>query len=91
MSAGVSAEESSQSQTCSSLAGEDDDEDRPELSAHALAALQEFYAEQQAALEDGGATSISEDWVRNPEQITNTEQSTCAVLPCLATQPVLVR
>ena len=50
-----------------------DDDDPPQLSAHALAALQEFYAEQSAksneehqAMEAGGASKtgiIQEDWV----------------------------
>ncbi|XP_072021955.1 EEF1A lysine methyltransferase 1-like [Amphiura filiformis] len=50
----------------------DSDDDAPQLSAHALAALQEFYAEQsekvneeQQAMEDGQASKtgiIQEDW-----------------------------
>lgn len=52
---------------------EDDDEDSPQLSEHALAALQEFYAERlakeqqlAASLESGSArvhTHVEEDWV----------------------------
>ena len=37
--------------------GEEDDDDVPQLSAHALAALQEFYAEQSQQ------QTVSEDWV----------------------------
>lgn len=44
----------------SSISG-DEGEDSPKLSTHALAALQEFYSEQQAALLDR-ETPISEDW-----------------------------
>lgn len=40
----------------------DDDDDMPELSAHALAALQEFYTEQQQVQEDASALPV-EDWV----------------------------
>ena len=50
----------------------DSDKDSPpQLSAHALAALQEFYAEeavlqQQLALGEGAAPKlITEDWVNN--------------------------
>ena len=52
---------------------EDDDEDSPQLSEHALTALQEFYAERlakeqqlAASLESGSAcvhTHVEEDWV----------------------------
>lgn len=52
---------------------EDDDDDIPQLSSHTLAALQEFYLEQQQ--KEGRKTSqefsqysigsIEEDWVRN--------------------------
>ena len=45
----------------SSISG-DEGEDSPKLSTHALAALQEFYSEQQAAILDR-ETPISEDWV----------------------------
>lgn len=44
----------------------DGDDDPPKLSAHALAALQEFYTEQQAAIlggETGETPVIPEDWV----------------------------
>lgn len=52
---------------------DDDDDDIPQLSSHTLAALQEFYLEQQER--EGMKTSqgfnqysigsIEEDWVRN--------------------------
>lgn len=52
---------------------DDDDDDIPQLSSHTLAALQEFYLEQQQR--EGMKTSqgfnqysigsIEEDWVRN--------------------------
>jgi len=52
---------------------EDDDEDSPQLSEHALAALQEFYAERMAkeqqlaaSLESGSSrvhAHVEEDWV----------------------------
>lgn len=51
----------------------DDDEDSPQLSEHALAALQEFYAERMAkeqqlaaSLESGSSrvhAHVEEDWV----------------------------
>ena len=53
----------------------DSDEDSPQLSAHTLAALQEFYTEQkeqedrlQTAQESGDVKNIAlgEDWVRMP-------------------------
>ena len=55
-------------------ASSDDEEQRPQLSEHAMAALQEFYAEQEerqlqfeAHLAKGaraGGVAIEEDWVR---------------------------
>ena len=57
------------------------DDEAPQLSAHALAALQEFYAEQadkaqeeQEAMEAGQAAKtgiIQEDWVRLKKKITS--------------------
>lgn len=49
----------------------DSDDDTPQLSSHALAALQEFYTEQEAARQlmqqaeqgDATATMVQEDWV----------------------------
>ena len=46
--------------------GESDGDDPPRLSSHALAALQEFYSEQQSVLLGGEAAEaavISENWV----------------------------
>ncbi len=42
-----------------------DDEDPPQLSAHALAALQEFYVEQQAGGNPDESTKVAENWVMN--------------------------
>jgi hypothetical protein len=46
---------------------ESDEDDTPQLSDHALAALQEFYREQQAVQGEeaagGEASLISENWV----------------------------
>ena len=47
---------------------EDSDDDEPRLSAHALAALQEFYAEQQlkeeqVSSEESQNAGIDENWV----------------------------
>ena len=39
---------------------EDEDKDAPKLSSYAMAALQEFYLEQQNALDN---PVITEDWV----------------------------
>ena len=83
---------------------EDDDEDSPQLSEHALAALQEFYAERlakeqqlAASLESGSAcvhTHVEEDWVA-----MNIIRSlvgriilllTSIVYPHLAIKPILV-
>lgn len=48
---------------------EDADGDVPQLSMHALAALQEFYTEQQQSLLDTfeGTATVSEDWVTDME------------------------
>ena len=47
----------------------DSDDDTPQLSAHALQALQEFYAEHAARNEDDGTTKDmpTEDWVSHTE------------------------
>lgn len=52
---------------------DDDDDDIPQLSSHTLAALQEFYLEQQQregmktsqGFNQYSVGSIEEDWVRN--------------------------
>lgn len=52
---------------------DDDDDDIPQLSSHTLAALQEFYLEQQQregmknsqGFNHYSIGSIEEDWVRN--------------------------
>lgn len=50
------------SQSLASGSGsENEDEDPPQLSAQALAALQEFYSEQNAAEKD--INEIAENWV----------------------------
>ena len=55
--------------------GEGDDDDTPRLSAHALAALQEFYAEQAKKQVSSSPPSndlpVSEDWVRNTASLLN--------------------
>ncbi len=43
---------------------DDSDDDQPQLSAHALAALQEFYAEQAAQNDNTSQEMPKEDWVR---------------------------
>ena len=52
-----------------SSAGDDSDDDTPQLSTHALQALQEFYAEQAASIsneqgESSGKDMPQEDWVK---------------------------
>lgn len=42
---------------------EGEDEDAPKLSSYAMAALQEFYLDQQSALQSGDNPVITEDWV----------------------------
>ena len=44
---------------------DDSDDDQPQLSAHALAALQEFYAEQAAENDNTSHEMPKEDWVRH--------------------------
>lgn len=55
------------SDSASNVNGEgNDDDDQPQLSEHALSALQEFYAERLAQEESGRGTSsamIEENWV----------------------------
>lgn len=60
---------------------DDDDDDIPQLSSHTLAALQEFYLEQQQR--EGMKTSqgfnqysigsIEEDWVRNETSVNGAQ------------------
>lgn len=77
---------------------EEDDNDPPKLSAHAMAALQEFYAEQQQQLAEGDSSTVTEDWVGhcNANKINIDLWYGVAVgyhIPsvlCPATQPVLV-
>ena len=78
MSANIDADEGGKvsapdgDQQCSQTPGSpksesSDEEDRPQLSSYALAALQEFYSEQQALfeVENAGKTpAIAEDWVK---------------------------
>ena len=42
---------------------ESDDDDIPQLSAHALAALQDFYDEQKILALEENTLKIDEDWV----------------------------
>ena len=42
---------------------ESDDDDIPQLSAHALAALQDFYDEQKTFALEENTFKIDEDWV----------------------------
>jgi len=43
---------------------DDDDDDPPRLSAHTLAALQEFYTEQAQHMSPSSDKPVPEDWVR---------------------------
>ena len=45
------------------------DDDEPQLSAHALAALKEFYAEQNVSTETSENAMPRENWVRHPHNI----------------------
>ncbi len=46
------------------MSSSDSDSDTPQLSAHALAALQEFYAESSnVATEVSKAVTVQENWV----------------------------
>ena len=53
----------------------DSDDDLPQLSAHALAALQEFYNEEkqkQEKVASEGNTDVEEDWVKSNLRIIGT-------------------
>ena len=46
------------------MAESDSDDEPPQLSAHALSALQEFYTERQMNEETTSPSVIEENWVR---------------------------
>lgn len=62
----MSTDEASTLCSCEQPNCSDSGDDIPQLSAHALSALQEFYLEQQTLLvkeEAGEGSEITEDWV----------------------------
>ena len=96
----MEAKQGASERTSNSSEGSDDDSP-PQLSAHALAALQEFYAEEAAREQqhmapgegEGGAPAqIAEDWVNciHKQVDYNTLTCTSCILVRAATEPVLV-
>ena len=76
---------------------EDSDDEVPQLSAHALAALQEFYAErlQTASKDEDDPTitgdkervDVAEDWVKNQYPKIIDYQEECLLLPAYTLIP----